>query len=202
MTHTIKTIFIFVIAFTCIFSSVNAVANNGTIDPTNIYPLVKLETSMGVVIVELNQVKAPITVRNFLSYVVKGEYDNTVFHRVIEDFVVQGGGNTKDYQPIARKAPIFNESGNGLENNKGSIAMARSRDPHSATSQFYFNVNDNKSLNPGRSWGYTVFGSITKGSEVIDKISKVKTDFNADLRGQDVPIEPVLLLKATLLPSE
>lgn len=197
-----KTLFILACAFSSIFSSVNALANNGSIDPTNIYPLVKLDTSMGIIIVELNQVKAPITVRNFLSYVVKGEYDNTVFHRVIADFVVQGGGNTKNYQPVEKKAPIFNESGNGLQNDKGSIAMARSRDPHSATSQFYFNVNDNKSLNPGRSWGYTVFGSITEGSEVLKKISKVKTDVNAEVRGPDVPVEPVLLLKATLLPAE
>jgi peptidyl-prolyl cis-trans isomerase A (cyclophilin A) len=202
MTHTMKSIFILAFAFSSLFSSVNVLANNGSIDPTNIYPLVKLETSMGIIIVELNQVKAPITVRNFLSYVVKGEYDNTVFHRVIADFVVQGGGNTKENQPVARKAPIFNESGNGLKNAEGTIAMARGRDPHSATSQFYFNVKDNNSLNPGRSWGYTVFGNITKGSEVIKKISKVKTDFNAQLRGQDVPVEPVLLLKATLLPAE
>jgi peptidyl-prolyl cis-trans isomerase A (cyclophilin A) len=198
----IKSIVVLVFTATTLFSSLKVLANNGIIDSTEVYPLVKMETSMGTVIIELNRAKAPITVKNFLNYVAKGAYDNTIFHRVIEDFVVQGGGYSKSYEPVELNDPIFNESGNGLKNDEGTIAMARVRDPHSAKAQFYFNVKDNKSLNPGRNWGYTVFGSINEGSEIIEKISTVKTDFNTELRWQDVPVEPVLLLKATILPAK
>ena len=178
------------------------VKTNLAIDPFNIYPKVKLETSMGIIIVELDRVKAPITVDNFLTYVVTGEYNNTLFHRVVKDFVVQGGGYDSDFIAKKLNANIFNESGNGLKNDMDTIAMAKERDPHSANRQFFFNVNDNTSLNPGRKWGYAVFGAIVEGSEVLGAIAKVKTDYDETMDWEDVPVKPVLLIKATLLPAE
>lgn len=177
-------------------------AKNLAIDPTNIYPKVKLETSMGVIIVELDRVKAPMTVDNFLTYVVTGEYNNTLFHRVVEDFVVQGGGYDKDFIARSVNEDIFNESGNGLKNDIDTIAMAKEHNPHSANRQFFFNVADNNNLNPGRNWGYAVFGAIVEGSEVLEAMAKVKTDYNEELNWEDVPLEPVMLIKATLLPEE
>jgi peptidyl-prolyl cis-trans isomerase A (cyclophilin A) len=169
------------------------------IDPTNIYPKVKLETSMGTIVVELDRVKAPITVDNFLRYVVSGEYNNTIFHRVIEDFVVQGGAYDIDFTAKKLHKNIFNESGNGLKNDSGTIAMAKENRPHTANRQFFFNVIDNDSLNPGRHWGYSVFGAIVEGEEVLAAIATVETDYNEAMAWDDVPVKPVILIKATLL---
>jgi peptidyl-prolyl cis-trans isomerase A (cyclophilin A) len=171
------------------------------VDPTNIYPKVKLETSMGVIVVELDRVKAPITVDNFLTYVVKGEYNNTIFHRVIEDFIVQGGAYDTKFVAKELNKSIFNESGNGLKNKLGTIAMAKENRPHTANRQFFFNVADNDSLDPGRKWGYAVFGEIVEGDEILEAISKVKTDYHEEMAWNDVPVKPVLLIKATLLPN-
>ncbi|GHE87055.1 peptidylprolyl isomerase [Thalassotalea profundi] len=180
----------------------HASAANTNIDPNNLYPKVKLETSKGIVVVELDRVRAPITVDNFLTYVVTGKYDNTIFHRIIEDFIVQGGGYDSDFNIKKVKENIVNESGNGLKNNIGTIAMAKENHPHTANRQFFFNVADNTSLNPGRRWGYTVFGYIIQGEEVIMEMSKVKTDFNEAMAWSDVPVEPIILIKATLLPAD
>lgn len=177
-------------------------ANNIAIDPTNIYPKVKLETSMGIIVIELDRVKAPITVDNFLTYVISGEYDNTIFHRIVEDFIVQGGGYDADYTPKKLNKDIVNESGNGLKNEIGTIAMAKESRPHTANRQFFFNINDNTNLDPGRQWGYAVFGAIVEGDAVLEAIAKVKTDYNESLGWEDVPLEPVMLIKATLLPAE
>ena len=177
-------------------------AKNIAIDPTNIFPKVKLETSMGVIIVELDRVKAPITVDNFLTYVITGEYNNTIFHRVVEDFIVQGGGYDVDFTPKKLNKNIINESGNGLKNEVGTIAMAKENRPHTANRQFFFNINDNTNLDPGRHWGYAVFGTIIEGEEVLEAMAKVKTDYNEIIGWEDVPLEPVILLKATLLPAE
>ena len=177
-------------------------AKNIAIDPTNIYPKVKLETSMGVIIVELDRVKAPITVDNFLMYVITGEYNNTIFHRVIADFIVQGGGYDADYAPKKLNKDIVNESGNGLKNEVGTIAMAKENRPHTANRQFFFNINDNTSLDPGRRWGYTVFGTIVEGEEVLEAMATVKTDYHEALAWEDVPLQPIMLIKATLLPAE
>jgi len=172
------------------------------VDPTNIYPKVKLDTSMGTIVVELDRVKAPITVDNFLTYVVKGEYNNTLFHRIIDDFIVQGGGYDAKFEVKKTGKNIFNESGNGLKNNTGTIAMAKENRPHTANRQFFFNLVDNNSLNPGRKWGYAVFGAIIHGEEVLEAISKVPTDFNDTLGWSDVPIKPITLIKATLLSAD
>ena len=184
-----------------LFSSA-AYTKNIAIDPTNIYPKVKLETSLGIIIVELDRVKAPITVDNFLTYVISGEYNNTIFHRIVDDFIVQGGGYDADFVPKKTNGDIVNESGNGLKNEIGTIAMAKENRPHTANRQFFFNINDNTSLDPGRHWGYTVFGAIVEGDEVLVAMAKVKTDYNGALGWENVPLEPVMLIKATLLPAE
>jgi len=177
-------------------------AQNIAIDPNNLFPQVRLETSKGIIIVELDRVKAPLTVDNFLTYVVMGEYNNTIFHRVVSDFIVQGGGYDKDFTPKKLLKDIVNESGNGLKNEVGTIAMAKESRPHTANRQFFFNMADNKNLDPGRHWGYTVFGSITEGQEVVDAINSVKTSYDETMGWDDVPIEPVMLIKVTLLPAE
>ncbi len=165
--------------------------------PDNLFPIVELETSMGVVEVELNRMRAPITSNNFLRYVLEGEYDGTIFHRVMPGFVVQGGGYTVDIEEKTLHENILNESGNGLKNNTGSIAMARYDDPHSATRQFYFNMNNNTSLDPSpKNWGYTVFGTVVSGMEVLEAIAEVETGYSEALDAEDVPLTPVLLIKA------
>ena len=189
---------LFVLLFTFLSFSSFA-AKSIPIDPDNLFPQVKLETSMGVIIVELDRIKAPITVDNFLSYVVTGEYNNTVFHRVVEKFIVQDGGYDPDYTAKKINEDIINESGNGLKNEIGTIAMAKENRPHSANRQFFFNIEDNKNLDPGRRWGYAVFGSVLEGQEVIDAMGLAKTDYNETLGWEDVPIEPIILIKATLL---
>jgi peptidyl-prolyl cis-trans isomerase A (cyclophilin A) len=168
--------------------------------PDNAFPTVRFETSMGVVEVELNRMRAPATVNNFLRYAVAGLYDNTIFHRVIKEFVVQGGGYDREFNERELFAPVMNESGNGLSNTSGTIAMARFADPHSATSQFFFNVSDNtRALDPSaRNWGYTVFGDVIAGHEVLQAISEVATGYNAQVDFQDVPQMPVLLLKVSV----
>lgn len=171
------------------------------IQKDTLYPQVELDTSMGKIVVELDRTRAPLTVDNFLAYVVKGEYDNTIFHRVIAEFVVQGGGLTPKLEERPSLKPVVNESGNGLSNALGTIAMARDNDPHSATRQFYFNMGDNKKLDPSkRRWGYTVFGEVTKGMDVLKAISLMPTEHNSTLNWPDFPVKTVILKEATLLP--
>tara|TARA_B110000438_G_C15765948_1_gene629598 strand:+ start:58 stop:648 length:591 start_codon:yes stop_codon:yes gene_type:complete len=189
-------IFLFLFLF-----SVTCNAKNLAIDPDNLFPQVKLETSMGVIIVELDRIRAPLTVDNFLTYVVSGEYDDTIFHRVVSEFIVQGGGYNENFELKKVNENIVNESGNGLKNEIGTIAMAKERHPHSANRQFFFNVNDNTSLDPGRKWGYTVFGAITEGQEVVDAMALVTTDYSDVMGWEDVPLEPIMLIKASLLPA-
>lgn len=168
--------------------------------PDNAYPVVVFETSMGAVEVELDRDRAPAAVNNFLAYAVSGAYDNTIFHRVIKDFVVQGGGFRAGWEAVEERMPVMNESGNGRSNDRGTIAMARFNDPHSATSQFFFNVADNsRALNPSaRNWGYTVFGMVTAGQEVLDAIAAVDTGYDAEMDYQDVPLTPVRLISVTV----
>jgi peptidyl-prolyl cis-trans isomerase A (cyclophilin A) len=168
----------------------------------NLYPRVKLETSMGDIVIELDRRRAPLTVNNFLEYVNSKEYDNTIFHRLVPDYIIQGGGYTPEFKEKETKEPILNESGNGLKNDWYSIAMARQNDQHSALRQFFFNLNDNDNLNPGRNWGYTVFGTVVSGTEVIDAMSQVETEYKPLIRFADVPKEPILLIKASVLPAQ
>ena len=161
---------------------------------------VNMETSLGTIVIELDDEKAPDTVRNFIAYAQEGFYNGTIFHRVINDFMIQGGGFTPDMRLKKTGSPIKNEADNNLKNKKYSIAMARTADPHSASSQFFINVKDNDFLNhkdkttPG--WGYAVFGKVVKGTEVVDKIKTVPTGIRAGHK--DVPAEPVLIIKVTV----
>lgn len=167
--------------------------------PDNLFPIIKLETSMGDIEVELNRMKAPQSANNFLRYVLEGEYDGTIFHRVMVNFVVQGGGYSKDFEEKTMHDNVLNESGNGLKNIRGSIAMARYADPHTATRQFYFNMSDNASLDPSsRNWGYTVFGEVVSGMEVLDAIQDVETGYSEDLDAEDVPLTQVMLIRASV----
>ena len=157
---------------------------------------VKLETSMGDIVIELNEEASPITVKNFLRYVEEGFYDGTIFHRVIPDFMVQGGGFTADMREKQTHRPIVNEASNGLKNDRGTIAMARTANPDSATSQFFINHKNNDFLNyAGQSKpGYTVFGKVVEGLDVVDAIAAVKTTRKG--RYSDVPVEPVVIKSA------
>lgn len=167
-------------------------------------PEVELETSEGTIVIELNPEKAPKTVANFLDYVNRGFYEGTVFHRVIKDFMIQGGGLEKDLKEKSTRPPVVNEAGNGLSNKEYTIAMARTMDPNSATSQFFINTNDNLFLDRKNSqdgFGYTVFGRVVKGLDVVDRIESVDTAPKPDPRGilmRDVPVETVVIKKATV----
>lgn len=168
--------------------------------PGNLFPSVLLKTSMGDIVVELDRQRAPVSANNFLRYVLDGKYDNTIFHRVMPGFVVQGGGYNEAFEEPELYAPIINESGNGLKNMPMTIAMARFDDPHSATNQFYFNLAANSSLDPNpRSWGYAVFGQVISGQDVVQAISEVATGYSENLDAQDVPLVPVKLLSAKVL---
>ncbi|WP_394223306.1 peptidylprolyl isomerase [Alteromonas gracilis] len=160
--------------------------------------MVTLKTNFGDITLELFEDKAPKTVANFLSYVEDGFFDNTIFHRVINNFMIQGGGFTPDMDQKDTKDPIENEADNGVANEVGTIAMARTQDPHSATAQFFINVNNNDFLNhSGKSvngWGYCAFGKVTEGMDVVEKIKAVKTGNHG--YHQDVPVEPVIIEKA------
>lgn len=160
---------------------------------------VLLKTTQGDITVELYPAKAPVTVENFLGYVRDKQYDNTVFHRVIPGFMIQGGGFTPDFKQKPTLTPIKNEADNGLKNGKGTIAMARTSDPNSATAQFFINLVDNDFLDfkapTSSGWGYTVFGKVVEGMDTVEKIGKVKTGTYSGHR--DVPLEPVVILEAT-----
>lgn len=159
-------------------------------------PVVVLTTTLGEIEIELDEAKTPITVKNFLAYVDEGFYDGTIFHRVIRDFMIQGGGFTPQMSQKKTKANIQNEAANGLKNVKGSLAMARTSAPHSASSQFFINHKDNAFLDyPGQDgWGYAVFGRVTKGIEVVDKIAAVQTGVKAGM--SDVPTQTVAIVSA------
>lgn len=163
--------------------------------------MVELHTNHGIIKLELDAEKAPKSVENFLNYVKAGHYDNTVFHRVIDGFMIQGGGFEPGMKQKPSEAPITNEANNGLKNVNGSVAMARTNDPHSATAQFFINVNDNDFLNHSsptpQGWGYAVFGKVVEGLDVVEKIKKVKTGSKGF--HQDVPADDVIIEKAVIV---
>lgn len=203
MKYSFKTVLAACCALTMVVSFAAAAAkkdDGSQIQPDNYYPRVKIETTMGNIVVELDRRRAPITVNNFLRYVDKRAYEDTIFHRIVPGFVVQGGGYTADFEGKSNFPEIFNESGNGLTNDLHTIAMARQSDPHTANRQFFFNVNDNSSLNPGRDWGYAVFGVIVEGEDVVDAMSEVETEYSIRLNANNVPIEPIVIKKVTVLP--
>jgi len=161
--------------------------------------MVKLETSMGDIVIELDKAAAPVTVKNFLTYTEEGFYGGTIFHRVIPNFMIQGGGFTPQMSRKQPHPPILNEADNGLKNDRGTIAMARTSDPDSATCQFFINHKNNASLDyiEGRNPGYAVFGKVTEGMDVVDEIAAVKTTVRMDM--PDVPVEPVVIKSAKVV---
>ncbi|HOB60871.1 MAG TPA: peptidylprolyl isomerase [Candidatus Competibacteraceae bacterium] len=167
---------------------------------------VRINTNLGPITLELADDKAPKTVANFLAYAREGFYDGTIFHRVIDGFMIQGGGFTADFKQKPTHAPVANEADNGLKNQRGAIAMARTSDPQSATAQFFINVNDNPNLDYRSStpqgWGYAVFGKVTGGMDIVDKIRQTPTGRGGP-GGQfsDVPATPVVIESVTILPA-
>jgi cyclophilin family peptidyl-prolyl cis-trans isomerase len=160
--------------------------------------LVKVETSAGAFVLQMDAERAPLSVANFLQYVRDGFYDGTIFHRVVNGFVIQGGGYTANMEPKPPRPAIANEAGNGLTNRRGSVAMARTGDPHSADAQFYINLADNLALDPKPTrWGYAVFGEVVEGLDVVDKIGHQVTGSKDGM--QDVPVEAVVIRKVTVL---
>ena len=191
----LKLITLSFIAFICLMLAIPAGAEN---------PKVELQTSKGNIILELYADKAPSTVANFLAYVDAKFYDGIIFHRVIAGFMIQGGGFSADMQQKKALPPIQNEADNRLKNNRGTIAMARTREPHSATAQFFINLVNNDFLNHtgknARGWGYAVFGKVTSGMDVVDAIAGVQTGSQGRFR--DVPTEPVIIKTARRVPAE
>jgi cyclophilin family peptidyl-prolyl cis-trans isomerase len=163
--------------------------------------MIRFETTLGAFTVELFEQDAPLSTRNFLDYVAAGHFDGTVFHRVIPGFVVQGGGLTSEMKQKPTRAPIRNEAENGLKNRRGTLSMARTNDPHSATSQFFINLVDNPFLDPGRGGaGYAVFGQVVEGMEVVDKMATQQTGSKAG--HQDVPVTPIEVTSARLVAAQ
>jgi len=160
--------------------------------------MITLKTNLGDITLELDTEKAPVTSENFIQYVKDGHYDGTIFHRVINNFMIQGGGFEAGMKEKQTRTPIQNEANNGLGNLTGSIAMARTMEPHSASAQFFINVADNKFLDyPGQDgWGYCVFGKVTEGMELVNKMKDVETGFNGG--HQDVPVEDIIIIKAEI----
>ncbi|MDR1658760.1 MAG: peptidyl-prolyl cis-trans isomerase [Desulfovibrio sp.] len=196
----------------CVSCGAASAAQNDTASPASpgasarpsAAPVVKLETNFGDIFVRLDDRKAPISTANFIQYIKSGHYDGTIFHRVIKGFMIQGGGLTPDMKQKTTRSAIRNEAGNGLKNQKYTVAMARTGDPHSATSQFFINTKDNgfldfKSQSP-QGWGYAVFGRVIRGQDVVDKIEAVATG----KRGlhDDVPTTPVVVKKAILVAGQ
>jgi cyclophilin family peptidyl-prolyl cis-trans isomerase len=165
-------------------------------------PTVEMQTSIGNIVIELDATKAPKTVENFLQYARDGFFTGTIFHRVMEGFMIQGGGFTKEMEQKPAERKVENEGKNGLKNMRGAIAMARTADPHSASAQFFINHKDNPMLDyPSRDgWGYAVFGKVTEGIDVVDKIAKVATGNRGG--HQNVPLEPVIIQSVKIIPEK
>ncbi len=184
---------IFLIVFILLYSLTSNIQAETT--------MVKMDTTQGTIMLELDADNAPNTVENFLTYAKEGFFDGTIFHRVISNFMVQGGGFTEDMNQKTVRDPIKNEANNGLKNDNGTIAMARTGDPHSATAQFFINVKDNDFLNfsseTPQGWGYAVFGKVTEGMDIVEKIKAVETTTKGPY--QDVPVEAIIIEKVSIV---
>jgi cyclophilin family peptidyl-prolyl cis-trans isomerase len=165
-------------------------------------PQILVVTSMGNFTIELNPERAPLTVANFMAYVDQGHYTNTLIHRAVSNFVIQGGGFNVDYTPKAAPAKVPNESGNGLSNVRATVGLARTQDPHGGNAQFYVNLNDNAALDPNASrWGYAVFGRVVDGMDVVDRIGNVATGAHGPIK-EETPLKPVIIQKIERVPSK
>ena len=164
-------------------------------------PQVQVVTSLGNFTIELNAERAPLTVANFLSYVDQGHYTNSIFHRVVANFVIQAGGFDADYKPIPISGKVCNESGNGLSNVRGTVGQARSPDPHSGNAQFYVNLGDNAALDPNSTrWGYAVFGRVISGMDVVDRIGNVATGAHPPIK-EEAPLKQIVILRIERVPN-
>jgi len=185
--------------------SLHAYDGNAQTKKANEYPLypnIEVSTNKGKFYLSLDAVRAPITTKNFLDYVYSGFYKDTIFHRVIPGFVVQGGGHDEEFRELITNDPIFNESGNGLSNLTGTIAMAREFDPHSARSQFYINLADNTNLDPRPDrWGYTVFGEVASGIDILQNLAEQPTGAGGDFE-KDVPLKPFIVRSMRLMGTD
>jgi peptidyl-prolyl cis-trans isomerase A (cyclophilin A) len=187
----------------CLLVSTQVMATGEYLQKDNLFPRVKLVTTEGDIVIELDRMRAALTANNFLSYVDKKIYEGTIFHRLEPEFVLQGGGYDRAYLPVKSLKEIPNESGNGLKNRVYTVAMAhQEKGPHTASNQFFINLNDNPSLNPGKNWGYAVFGSVVEGIETIEKIKQIETGLNEKLGWETVPKKPIVILKVILLPAK
>ena len=194
---------LFILSLLMSFQLLAANTKGQYIQPSNLSPKVRIETSMGNVVIELDRYRAKITVNNFLGYVTRGQYDNTLIHRVEEGYLIQGGGFMTNYFDIEPDEPIFNESGNGLKNKEGTIAMAKQlNDAHSATNQFFINLNDNTNLDPGSSWGYAVFGEVIEGYEILEAIAQVEVGYSEELGYTTVPKKMITIIRVVILDEE
>lgn len=196
-------IFLFILPLLLSFQ-LNAANTKGQyIQPDNLSPKVRIDTSMGSVIIQLDRHSAKITVDNFLGYVIRGQYDKTLIHRIEEGYLIQGGGFQSNYMEVEPDKPIFNESGNGLKNKEGTIAMAKQlSDAHSATNQFFINLNDNNNLDPGNSWGYAVFGEVVEGYEILEAMSQVEVGYSEQLGYPTVPKKMITIIRVVVIDEE
>ena len=196
-------ILLFIISLFMSFNLLAANTKGQYIQPSNLSPKVRIETTMGNIIIELDRYRAKITSDNFLGYVTRGQYDKTLIHRVEEGYLVQAGGFMTNYSEIEPDEPIFNESGNGLKNSEGTIAMAKQlNDAHSATSQFFINLNDNTNLDPGSSWGYAVFGEVIEGYEILEAIAQVEVGYSENLGYTTEPKKMITINRKVILDEE
>jgi peptidyl-prolyl cis-trans isomerase A (cyclophilin A) len=194
---------IFILTVLLSFQLLAANTKGQYIQPSNLSPKVRIDTSMGSIIIQLDRYRAKITVDNFLGYVIRGQYDKTLIHRVEEGYLIQGGGFMTDYTDVEPDKPIFNESGNGLKNKEGTIAMAKQlNDAHSATNQFFINLNDNANLDPGRSWGYAVFGDVIEGYDILESMSQVEIGYDENLGYPTMPKKMITIIKVVVLEEE
>lgn len=181
--------------------SIQAACPTKELHPDAMFPEVVFETNLGQIVVELDRQKAPITVNHFLHHLDQGLLNDNLIHRVVKDYVIQTAAFKPDHTELKGCGQLFNESGNGLANSKGTLAMARYNDPHSASLSFFFNMGDNSNLNPSnKGWGYAVFGYVTEGMDVLEKINQTPVDYNAQLDAPNVPVTPVIITKVSLRP--
>lgn len=201
MRSTLSPVIPFLFSF-MLFNPIMAQSAEGKSKPMSQSTQVKLETSLGDIVIELASDKAPVSCENFLAYVKEGHYDGTIFHRVIPKFMAQGGGYTADFTQKPTHAPIRNEADNGLKNDRGTIAMARTPDPNSATAQFFINYADNAFLNykspTPQGWGYAVFGKVVQGMDIVDKMAEIPTGPGGPMPS-DVPRQDIVIEKATVV---
>ena len=190
---------IFVLILSTLPSALLAACPTNELFPDTNYPELTIKTNLGEVVIELDRRRAPLTVNRFLHAVKNKVYDKNLVHRVMPDYVIQTGAFKTDYSAVDSCGNLINESGNGLSNDRGTLAMARYDDPHSASTSFYINLKDNQNLDPNKkSWGYAVFGYVVSGMDVIDQMAQVKTAFNLQLEAKDVPVKPIEIISVRL----